>query len=175
MKKASLFAAAPVIVLMSLLGRAQIAPQHTGPNYGGLPSGVELDRNSRTYDNTDGNAVRWTDRWNQTHTVVLHAGQQVTVQFPIAHGGSWVWYDDDQERTGFNEAVTWIEAQFSWNDGDIRIMATGHRAIPASPGLIDEIGGALSATFRHVREIVQEGGRTVAEVQRIARAANLRK
>ena len=146
---------------------------HTGPTYGSIPSGCVLDRNSRTRDCSDGNSVTWTDRFNQRHRVMLGRGESVTVVFPIAYGGSWTWYDDDKERTGFNEAVSWVEATFSYNDGDLEIRSTGHRSIPATESEFQPLFQFLGDRIKDLKDLIDSGVRNADEALRIAAAAGL--
>jgi len=151
-------------------------PGHNGPNYGAIPSGCELDHGSTTADNARGGfRVRWTDRFNKEHMIDLGGTAQVTVKFPIPHGGDWNWQDswdmehNEWDRTGFNPAVTWVEATFRKESDYVRIVSTGHRSIPADPGL----WGEIQARITDVAAIAALGAKTAAEAETIAGAAGL--
>ena len=87
---------------------------HYGPNYGVIPSGCVMDPGSATHDNAQGGfRVEWTDRFNRRHLVEVGEQESVVVVFPIPYGGDWIWFqqqDPRQQRTGFNAAVTWVQA-----------------------------------------------------------------
>jgi hypothetical protein len=153
------------------------ASDHVGPDYGGVPAACKKDDSSTTYDNARGGmTVRWTDRLNKTHVVVVPSTGTVTVQFPIPTGGSWIWFQEanpQQQRTGFNANVTWVEAVY-WKAGDhVRIQATGFFApgVGPDPGLL----GAIKDRVTDVKAIVEAGARTVEEALRIAQAAGMAK
>jgi hypothetical protein len=148
---------------------------HKGPKYEKIPSGCNVDKTSATKDSSDGNKVTWTDRLNQKHEVVLNKGESVTVIFPIPQGGTWTWYDDDKERTGFNRATAWVEATFSHNDGDIEIRSTGWIAGDPAPGQLEEILKSVKDHVDQAGEIIKSGARTVEEVKKIGEAAGLTK
>jgi len=148
---------------------------HNGPKYEKIPSGCNVDKTSATRDSSDGNKVTWTDRLNKKHEVVLNKGESVTVIFPIPQGGTWTWYDDDKERTGFNRATAWVEATFSYNDGDIEIRSTGWIAGEPAPGQFEEILKSVKDHVDLAGDIIKSGARTVAEVEKIGTAAGLAK
>lgn len=157
------------------LSASAVFAGHKGPRYEKIPSGCNVDKTSATRDCSDGNKVTWTDRLNQRHEVVLNKGESVTVIFPIPQGGTWTWYDDDKERTGFNRATAWVEATFSYNDGDIEIRSTGWIAGDPAPGQFEEILKSVKDHVDQAGEIIKSGARTVEEVKKIAGAAGLAK
>lgn len=145
--------------------------QHTGPSYGGLPSGVYMDNNSNTKDNARGSyTVKWTDRYNKKHEIVAPENGTLTVAFPIPFGGSWRWVQGDgsKQRTGFNAAVTWVEATFWREEDHVRIESTGHITNGTPPD-----GGwprDLARVVKDVNEIISVGARSYSEGIRIATA-----
>lgn len=149
--------------------------QHSGPDYGPVPSGCERDNGSRTFDNARGGyTVTWTDRFNKKHTVTPPPTGSVTVVFPIPNGGSWIWFQQGEpkdQRTGFNPAVVWVEALL-WREGDhTRMQAYGFRlkGDPPDPGLWGEIKDRIE----DVKKIVEVGAKTGVEAKTIASAAGL--
>ena len=150
---------------------------HTGPDYGALPVGCTADNESASYDNARGSfTVSWTDRFNKQHSVTAQPGQNITVRFPIPAGGSWFWYQTDEpkrQRTGFNQNVTWVEANFFQEDDFVRFRSVGFLAPGDEPaaGFI----GALKDVVTDVGAIIGVGVRTMADATRIAGAAGLMK
>ncbi|EDV22296.1 hypothetical protein TrispH2_006813 [Trichoplax sp. H2] len=161
---------------------------HSGPDYP-LPSGIEMDKGSQTFDNARGGLkVTWTDKLNQKHIVDLTSEDEVSVTFPIQFGGSWNWKESagNMQRTGFNAAVSWVAATFTrmnetnpakkfWGNltGQqlsgfyVRISAVGFRNIPADQGFL----GELKDRVKDVSEFAELGAKTAEEVIKIAQAA----
>lgn len=161
---------------------------HVGPNYDRVPEKCVRDERSTTFDTARGGAhVIWHDRFNKAHRVDVGEVEAVTVVFPIAQGGTWFWFQVEkprQQKTGFNAAVTWIEAVFVRREKGVRMQSTGFRCGPPAQTVLDEITAAMkkltgivSAVTDTVPEVIKKigaaGASTVAEVVKIGTAAGL--
>lgn len=95
------------------------------------------------------------------------------MRFPIT-GGDWVWYDAKgrRQRTGFNPAVNWVEATFSygyerggWFKPEkgpyVRIQASGYLDGP-------EDGGALADIKARGADLVTLTGQGLAIAENLA-------
>lgn len=146
---------------------------HDGPKYAQIPSGCKSDPSSATRDCTDGDTITWYDRLNKKHTVKLKSGESVTVIFPIARGGSWLWMDNDNERTGFDRNTDWVQAQIRFNGGDLEIRSVGFiSGNPAGSPLLEVLKSAKEHADK-LMDIAKSGAATLEEVKAIAVAAGL--
>lgn len=151
---------------------------HSGPKYGGLPTDAVRDDASKTEDIARGprRSVEWTDRLNQRHVVTIQRNESVTVEFPVV-AGEWIWFQSSsptQQRTGFNAAVNWVQATFSYEpevvtlgvkrrDSAVKIISLGYRTTPADAGVI----GQVKDRIKDAQEIAEAGAKTAEDIKRI--------
>jgi len=167
------------IALMAIpISAPLVFAQHKGPNYGKeIPSGCEYDDSSFTKDKARGGwTVTWTDRFNKKHSVTAPEKGSVTVRFPVT-GPSWIWFQerkgDEQQRTGFNPVVIWVEAQFYRENDYVRIEAKAYRLKGQAPD--PGLWGEIKDRIEDVKKIAEVGAKTAGEAETIAKAAGLLK
>ena len=150
---------------------------HIGPKYRDIKDlemkdyveGSETADNLRSTNNNFPLSVKWVDRFNQQHEIILYNNtQSATVLFPC--GGkeiNWV-HSGGKDRTGFDVECTWCEVVFSHVESDwinyhgIRVKFRGYKSCKTGTYTVDwdrakkgleaakdaiEIGGKVAAVL----------------------------
>ncbi len=150
---------------------------HNGPNYRDIKDlemkdyieGSETSDNLRANTNSFPLFVKWVDRFNQEHEVVLgNNTQSITVYFPC--GGKEIrWFHSGgEDRTGFDVECTWCEVVFSHVGGDwanyhgIRVKFRGYKSCQTGTYTVD--WDRAKKGLEAAKDVVEIGGSVAAMI-----------